>query len=161
MVFLDIFHFMIILLIVCFGFSVCFYILARNQLDFDNIPKGSEKKIHYKTLTRSFYYVANMMIGNSDIAGFELGDKTQAKWLFALHTVTVFIIMIHFLNMMIAIMGNTFAERSAVIDRVYYRDHLTFVLDNWFLIKSAFRGKISDVKYIIAALSLKEEESDN
>ena len=68
--------------------------------------------------------------------------------------------MIHLLNMLIAIMGNTFAERSAVIDKIYYRDHLKFVLDNWYLIKTVFGDKLRDVKYIIAALSAHDEDTN-
>ena len=90
------------------------------------------KPINYNTLTGSFYYVVDMMIGNSNVTSFELGEATQAKFLYPLHALTA--IMIHFLNMLIAIMGNTFAERSADIDKIYYRDHLNFVLDNWYVL---------------------------
>ena len=68
--------------------------------------------------------------------------------------------MIHLLNMLIAIMGNTFAERSADIDKIYYKDHLNFVLDNWYILKIAFGTSIQDVKYIIAALSIHEEKDE-
>jgi len=57
-------------------------------------------------------------------------------------------------------MGNTFAERSADIDKIYYRDHLNFVLDNWYVLQIAFGTSILDVKYIIAALSIHEEKDE-
>ena len=68
--------------------------------------------------------------------------------------------MIHLLNMLIAIMGNTFSERQANIDKIYYKDHLSFVLDNWYLIKTAFGGNLRDVKYVVAALAIEEEDED-
>ena len=54
--------------------------------------------------------------------------------------------MIHLLNMLIAIMGNTFSERQANIEKITYKDHLNFVLDNWYLIKTAFGGNLKEVK---------------
>lgn len=100
------------------------------------------------------------MIGNTDTKSFNLGDGSQAKLLFTIHSLSAFIIMIHLLNMLIAIMGNTFAERSAIIDKIYYRDHLKFVLDNWYLIRTVFGNKLRDVKYIVAALS-NHDDDDN
>jgi len=92
--------------------------------------------IPYNTLASAYYYVADMVIGNSDVNSFDLGKKSQAGILYTLHSFTAFIIMIHLLNMLVAIMGNTFAERSSIIDKIFYRDHLTFVLDNWYLIRT-------------------------
>ena len=48
------------------------------------------------------------------------------------------IVVLHLLNMLIAIMGNTFAERTEVGDLIMTKDHLRFVMDNWELRKIAF-----------------------
>lgn len=71
-----------------------------------------------------------------------------------------FIIQIHLLNMLIAIMGDTFARRSESVTKIYYKDHLRFVLDNWHLLKNALGKNIKDVKYIIAALPTKDEDEE-
>jgi len=65
--------------------------------------------IPYANLSTAYYYVGDMMIGNSDVGSFILGKGSQSGILYCLHTLTAFIIMIHLLNMLIAIMGNTFA----------------------------------------------------
>ena len=83
-----------------------------------------------------------MMFGNTNNNYYDLGKKSQSTILYTLHLMTAFIIMIHLLNMLIAIMGNTFSERQANIEKIFYKDHLNFVLDNWYLIKTAFGGNL-------------------
>ena len=61
--------------------------------------------------------------------------------------------------MLIAIMGNTFAVGNENIEQQKYREHLRFVVDNWFLRQVAFKD-IDSVKYIITAFSLNEDEHD-
>ena len=74
--------------------------------------------------------------------------------LYLVFALAAFIILIHLLNMLIAIMGNTFAERSGVAHQIRVRDHLAFVIKNWHLNEVAFgKGEISNSKYIIAAFS--------
>lgn len=118
--------------------------------------------IDYITIKGSLWHVLNMCFGNTNWDFYELGEASQSTLLYTLHIVTGFIIMIHLLNMLIAIMGNTFSERQANIDKIYYRDHLAFVLDNWYLLTRAFGSadKLRDVKYIFAALAPPEDDAD-
>lgn len=60
--------------------------------------------------------------------------------------------MIHLMNMLIAIMGNTFAIRNEVIAEVKCQDHLKFVIDNWFLLNWAYRD-LNKLNYVVAAFS--------
>ena len=53
--------------------------------------------------------------------------------LYFLFCLAAFIILIHLLNMLIAIMGNSFIERSEVAHSIRVKDHLIFVMDNWHL----------------------------
>lgn len=55
------------------------------------------------------------------------------------------------LNMLIAIMGNTFAERSLYAEEIKLKDHLNFVMTNWHLKKYAFGNNIHQVRYIVTA----------
>jgi hypothetical protein len=55
-----------------------------------------------------------------------------------------------FLNMLIAIMGNTFSERSQRQKEIMLRDHLNFIVDNWHLSSLAISNK-KKIKYIITA----------
>ena len=42
------------------------------------------------------------------------------------------------LNMLIAIMANTFQEKQEVAKEIMIRHHLTFVMDNFHLLKTVF-----------------------
>lgn len=98
-----------------------------------------------------------MVIGNTDQTNFEKGNHTsQDLILYTLFAGSSFLIIIHFLNMLIAIMGNTFAERTEVGPQVMIKDHLRFVMDNWILLRVAFPD-IDKLEYIIAALNFNEE----
>ncbi len=61
------------------------------------------------------------------------------------------------LNMLIAIMGDTFGTNSEVEQLIQVKDHLSFVMDNWYLLN--FRD-CSDIKYIIAAFLVQDEDED-
>lgn len=58
-----------------------------------------------------------------------------------MYFVSTFLIITHFLNMLIAIMGNTFGERGEVQSQIMTRDHLRFVMDNFHLLPLAIRNK--------------------
>ena len=72
--------------------------------------------------------------------------------------ITFTTIILHFLNMLIAIMGNTFAEKAVVGQQIMTKDHLRYVMDNWLLMNLAFRDK-ARVKYIVAAFTAKDSDS--
>ena len=92
---------------------------------------------------------------------FELGDNpSQGIYLNALFALAIFIIMILLLNMLIAIMGNTFAIGNESLEQQKYREHLRFVVDNWFLRELAF-SDIQSVKYIVTAFSAGDADEDN
>ena len=50
--------------------------------------------------------------------------------LWFLFIVSSFILLIHLLNMLIAIMGETFAQNNEIKKKSQVRNHLRFVLDN-------------------------------
>ena len=98
-----------------------------------------------------------MVIGSTDISMF---DGSQTYVLHTLFLISVMIFLIHFLNMIIAIMGNTFSERTAVASQILVRDHLRFVMDNWYLMGFAFNDR-RKVKYIVTAFTSAEESHDS
>jgi hypothetical protein len=55
--------------------------------------------------------------------------------------------------MLIAIMGNTFGERTEVGHLIMSRDHLRFVVLNWHLIRLAIPDLVQ-LKYIISATTV-------
>ena len=62
--------------------------------------------------------------------------------------------------MLIAIMGNTFSIGNDNLEQQKYREHLRFVVDNWFMRDKAFKD-IGSVKYIITAFSSNDDELED
>ena len=74
---------------------------------------------------------------------------------------TVLVLFILFLNMLVAIMGNTFNTRVKILDESIIQDHLLFVVDNWHLLNIAFLWNTKRVKYIITAFFKEDEDDEN
>jgi hypothetical protein len=81
------------------------------------------------------YIYFGFILGNYDVDPFYLGSASQVTALHLLFIVCSFSLGIHLLNMLIAIMGNTFAERSLYAEEIKLKDHLNFVMTNWHLKK--------------------------
>jgi len=80
-----------------------------------------------------------LALGQPDLSAFTLGNATQANYLYILFSCAAFIMIIHLLNMLIAIMGNTFSERNEVALQIRRRDRLEFVIDNFYLKNIVFK----------------------
>lgn len=135
-IFEDIKYFMFILTITLFTFAACFFLIAQNQVNFNNIDEADLAiyPIKYDTGGGAIWYVFDILLGNFATKQFGHGDKNSQGMLYFLFILSVFIIMIHLLNMLIAIMGNTYQVNNEKSTQITYRDHLKFVLDNWFLL---------------------------
>jgi len=153
---------MVILLTTGMAFGLSFFILGQNQMNFDNIGAGELVlyPMKYDTLPGALWYVIDMFLGNLSWNQFELGNKGNKLMLYSVFCLSTFIIMIHLLNMLIAIMNNTFSENNEVADQLKYKDHLKFVLDNWFLLPYVFNKKGKNCKYLITAFSNKDDDED-
>ena len=62
----DILGFLVILFIFMFTFSFSFYILAQNQLNFDNLTQDEAGNISYASFGGSLTYIGNMIVGQTD-----------------------------------------------------------------------------------------------
>ena len=60
---IDIVGFMIILIIFMFTFSFSFFIMAQNQLNFDNLNDEEKDSIPYATFVGSLTYIGNLIVG--------------------------------------------------------------------------------------------------
>ena len=74
--------------------------------------------------------------------------------LWILFALASFLLLLHLLNMLIAIMGETFAVNNEVKQVQQLKAHLTFVIENWWIDPIEEKNKI---KYLICAF-LKDEE---
>ena len=150
----DMKYFVLIFCTYIIGISSCFFLIGHNQIEFDNISEFYMSKygVPYSTTYGSLWFVFdNFVLGNTNTDPFLGGDMSQRWILFPLCIFSSFLMLIHLLNMLIAIMGNTFAERSQVAEEIKSKDHLVFVLDNWHLLDKAFTN-MKDARYIIAAM---------
>lgn len=68
--------------------------------------------------------------------------------------------LIHLLNMLIAIMGETFQVRSTVAESIRVKDHLSFVVDNWHLSDYVLKEERKKIRYIVTAMSSTEDQFD-
>lgn len=113
---------------------------------------GEKDEIPYVTVLGTLWYVFdNFILGNGNTDPYSKGEMSQKWILFPISIFSSFLLMMHLLNMLIAIMGNTFAERSEVAEEIKSKDHLQFVLHNWHLLEKAITD-IQDARYIIAAI---------
>ena len=63
-----------------------------------------------------------------------------------------FVIVILLLNMLIAIMGDTFSKQSDIAELLLIKEHLSFVLDHWHL--GPYATKDQDrIQYLIVAFN--------
>ena len=69
-----------------------------------------------------------------------------------------FIFVIHFLNMLIAIMGNTFDRINEIKEKMTVRQHLTFILTNWSMDPIENKDQIS---YLICAFLRTNDSGDD
>ena len=65
---------------------------------------------------------------------------------------STFVIVILLLNMLIAIMGDTFNKEKNVADLFLIKYHLQFIVDNWYLSSYAIKDR-SDIQYLIVAFN--------
>ena len=77
-----------------------------------------------------------------------------------LYTISSFVMVFHLMNMLIAIMADTFAARTEISQEIRIRDHLKFVLKNMYLSDMAFENK-DKLKFIVIAFKDKEEQGDD
>ena len=156
----DIKYFMLVLMIYVFLFAQCFQILSSSQIAFDDIDEEEADSINYSNLQQSLWFTVQTIFGGSDNSTFAFGDGKQEKILEGMFFAVNFLINLHMLNMLIAIMGGTYGTREAVGKQILLKDHLRLVLDNWAYQYIAFQGDIESLEYLIAAIPVLDDEND-
>ena len=131
--------------------AICFYLVGQNQLSYDNLSEEEIDGLTYGSFIEACWYMyTDFILGGLVLDSYEAGDASQAGLLYFLYIVASFMLLINLLNMLIAIMGNTYAVRGEVANEVKIKGHLEFVVDNWNFLEFAIPDT-NKVKYIIAA----------
>ena len=132
----DSIGFMIIFLIVQFAFAVSFWLLGRNQLQYDNVPTAAEDFPSYSSFDGAWAFIYEMSLGEVGGFGmFEIGEQNHEGQIWLIFSLASFILIIHMMNMLIAIMTKTFEENQEVQSQIISKTKLRFVIDNFELFK--------------------------
>lgn len=79
-------------------------------------------------MSGAIWYIWYLVLGQPDDSMYDLGEGSQFIILRILFSFAAFFLIIHMLNMLIAIMGNTYATRSAIASQTRMKDHLKFII---------------------------------
>ena len=96
----------------------------------------------------------------SSLGEFDTGsyyNNEMQPWLFILFMGLSFFMCIHLLNMLIAIMGDSFASNNEVKEAKKKISQLQFVVENWWLdpIKDP-----QNIVYLVAAFEINDDDQD-
>ena len=97
-------------------------------------------------------------LGDFNTDDYEMGDGSSSFILWLFFIVSSFILLIHLLNMLIAIMGETFGQNNEIKKKTQIRNHLRFVLDNSWMEPIDDKEKIT---YLITSYLSKEDDHES
>lgn len=103
-----------------------------------------------------------MMLGYMESQGdFFSGNQDELPYLKALYYIASFILIIHLLNMLIALMGNQLSDNTENQYLIRQQEKLKFVLDKW-AYKNLIFGSEDDqkLKFIICAFIPEDDSHD-
>jgi len=157
-VFYDIRYFLVTLVIALFAFANSFYLLGKNQIQYDSIEEDNYPI--YTTVIGSIEYVFMMALGEifADDDNFAKGSSSQELILWIIFLLATFTLIIHLMNMLIAIMGETFSKNNEVADENREREHLKFIMENQWM--NPLGDSKSKINYLVTAFLNEEEEED-
>ena len=158
----DIKYFMVIFLIAEVAFITAFFCIGRNQrllklIEMDNDPALMEdyEPPNYSTLMGAIDYVYISSLDEFDSGSYF--DNQMTPILLLLFVGLSFFMCIHLLNMLIAIMGESFAQNNEVKEAKKKISQLQFVVENWWLDPIKDKKKIV---YLVAAFNVDDEDQD-
>lgn len=140
----DMKYFLLILLLAIAGFGNCYYILASNNT--------SEGFFTGSTYWRAFIYSYRQSLGDFDTSAYTGANKHLLFTIWFLDTLVIAIIM---LNLLIAIMGDTFDRVQDLAENNKFKELASIMVENEILINRA--RVFYDAKYIIV---IQEEKAD-
>lgn len=157
----DIRFFMYVFFIIQFSFMVAFYLIGQVQVE--QVPDKKDD-VRYASVGGAFQYMWYISIGelSADDNLFAITDSTWTQAiLWALFVLATFLVLIHMLNMLIAVMTETFTVNNENEQATRLKEHLRFVVDNWWTLKKLdAEENRGQVNYLIAAWAYEEDEEE-
>ena len=142
----DIGWFMTVWIIFIFALTLSFYSVGKNQLDLG-------QDVPYSTYIGSFDHVYASSLGEFDTEAY-YGDEMEPFCLI-LFLFLSFFMTITMLNMLIAIMGHSFARNAEAGESKKKISQLEFVVDNWYM------DPIDDKDNIVYIISAKVNNGED
>ena len=151
-------YFLVIFVALLIAFIFAFRSIGKNQVDLageDYDPEG-DGAIPYSSFLGAFDHVYTSSLGELSTDTYYSDEMSPV--LIALFIMLSFGMCIHMLNMLIAMMGESFTKNNEEGDAKKKMSQLDFVVDNWYINPIENKDKIV---YIIAArLISSESDSD-
>ncbi|TNV87578.1 hypothetical protein FGO68_gene12312 [Halteria grandinella] len=151
----DIRAFIFIFILIILAFANGFWVLSKNQIALSKDADPSE--LPYYTYRLSVLYVFLTAVGEYGVDNYSLGVEEE-NYLWALFILTVFFLSIVLLNMLIAIMGQSYERVSYFAQAQMMRERILLIMENFFLQKS---GAFSKAKYLIAITPTQQENDEH
>ena len=126
------------------------------ELDANNIPHdpSTYPKPSYSDIGGALSYSYMSALGQLDIS--EYGGP-MSPILYMLFILLSFIMCIHLLNMLIAIMGQSFDRNEEIADSNRKISQLEFVCNNWWI--HPIKNK-HEIVYFVAAFAIKDDDEN-
>jgi NADH:ubiquinone oxidoreductase subunit 4 (subunit M) len=70
---IDIWYFMVILILFGFVFAALYYLVAQNQVMFDDLSDKEKDDLNYKTLSEAIWFTYDIVLGGADRGHFDIG----------------------------------------------------------------------------------------
>mmetsp|Transcript_1931 Transcript_1931/g.2769 ORF Transcript_1931/g.2769 Transcript_1931/m.2769 type:complete len:142 (+) Transcript_1931:6574-6999(+) len=112
----KILSFMILFVGTIFAFSNAYYMIGRNQIQYGEVPIDLD--IPYATFSGAIWEMWNLCIGGFDNKSFFKGNDSESFYGVVLFCLATFILLIHLLNMLIAIMSDEFTKNNEIKDQI-------------------------------------------
>jgi len=144
---IDMKYFMLALLVAILAFGNAYFILGRNSEE-DNFTGNN--------IWEAFIYAVRTGLGDFNVDGFGTSDELLIWIIFFINTIIVVIIV---LNLVIAIMGDTFGKVQETQEATKLQEFASIIRENEFLISRTRLFK--HCKYIIVIAPNKSEDQDD
>jgi hypothetical protein len=150
----DMRAFVFIFVLIILGFANGFYVLAKNQMATIKTEDG-DPEIPYMTYGQSIIYVYMTSIGEYGTDSYTKGEDMGLLWAFFIFT--TFFLSLVMLNMLIAMMGQSYEKVSEVALASMLKERMLLIMENYFLIRS---NTFRKAKYLISFSPVQQTGED-
>jgi hypothetical protein len=86
--------------------------LGKNQIDFGELSEEERESLPYDTISKAALYVTSLAFAETDSDPFSYGNKQYTVWLVIFFYISIVCLLVHMLNLLIAMMGDIYNKRS-------------------------------------------------